>query len=231
MPTKRWKATVLFLFLFGLPFCPAPSSVLAQSEGDWWKPVTVERAGSQAAREPPADERGWRRGNRKGPRHSRGRPTVHVPKGHLPPPGTCRLWYPDRPPGHQPPPVSCKEAYAHRRGPAVVVHGGAPRSTSWRQRRAGDLVFRRPPPAGRRGGFRVRIIIDILGRRGIDRLDNWRSHVDAEGPLTGRWVSLGPARGHVLQIRADGRPFAELADRNGDGRVERLLLNEAVGSD
>ena len=32
---------------------------------------------------------------------------VSVPPGHLPPPGECRVWYPDRPPGHQPPPGPC----------------------------------------------------------------------------------------------------------------------------
>ena len=31
----------------------------------------------------------------------------NVPKGHMPPPGECRLWYPDRPAGHQPPPTKC----------------------------------------------------------------------------------------------------------------------------
>lgn len=30
-----------------------------------------------------------------------------VPPGHLPPPGSCRVWFPDRPPGHQPPPGPC----------------------------------------------------------------------------------------------------------------------------
>ncbi len=33
--------------------------------------------------------------------------TLHVPPGHYPPPGHCRLWYPGRPPGHQPSPVPC----------------------------------------------------------------------------------------------------------------------------
>jgi hypothetical protein len=33
--------------------------------------------------------------------------TLGIPPGHLPPPGQCRLWYPDRPPGHQPPPAHC----------------------------------------------------------------------------------------------------------------------------
>jgi hypothetical protein len=32
---------------------------------------------------------------------------VRVPKGHMPPPGKCRVWYPDRPPGQQPPPGDC----------------------------------------------------------------------------------------------------------------------------
>jgi hypothetical protein len=26
-----------------------------------------------------------------------------IPKGHLPPPGHCRIWYPNRPAGQQPP--------------------------------------------------------------------------------------------------------------------------------
>jgi len=32
-----------------------------------------------------------------------------IPPGHLPPPGQCRIWFPERPPGHQPPPAPCSE--------------------------------------------------------------------------------------------------------------------------
>lgn len=32
---------------------------------------------------------------------------LSIPPGHYPPPGECRIWYPDRPPGHQPPPGEC----------------------------------------------------------------------------------------------------------------------------
>ncbi len=32
---------------------------------------------------------------------------TQIPNGHLPPPGECRIWYPDRPAGHQPPPFKC----------------------------------------------------------------------------------------------------------------------------
>jgi hypothetical protein len=33
----------------------------------------------------------------------------NIPPGHMPPPGQCRIWYPERPPGQQPPPGDCEE--------------------------------------------------------------------------------------------------------------------------
>lgn len=39
--------------------------------------------------------------------HERGHARLNIPPGHYPPPGQCRVWYPDRPPGHQPPPGNC----------------------------------------------------------------------------------------------------------------------------
>lgn len=35
---------------------------------------------------------------------------TRIPDGHLPPPGECRVWYPDRPAGQQPPPFKCGQA-------------------------------------------------------------------------------------------------------------------------
>lgn len=48
---------------------------------------------------------------------------VHVPPGHLPPPGMCRIWYPDRPPGHQPPPDHCGKLQYRVPPGAVLVRG------------------------------------------------------------------------------------------------------------
>lgn len=48
---------------------------------------------------------------------------VHIPPGHLPPPGACRIWFPDRPPGQQPPPGPCHALRHLVPWGAVLVHG------------------------------------------------------------------------------------------------------------
>ena len=46
------------------------------------------------------------------PRRAERRVSAYIPRGHRPPPGQCRLWFPNRPPGHQPPPGNCLELEA-----------------------------------------------------------------------------------------------------------------------
>jgi len=65
-----------------------------------------------------AQQRDWR--------DDRGRSSYRIPRGHLPPPGSCRVWFYDLPAGQQPPPTSCREAqrYAYRYGGQVIWGGG-----------------------------------------------------------------------------------------------------------
>lgn len=42
---------------------------------------------------------------RRGERHRGAGP--RIPPGHMPPPGSCRIWYQGTPPGQQPPPGDC----------------------------------------------------------------------------------------------------------------------------
>ena len=41
--------------------------------------------------------------------HKNGYTHLNIPRGHYPPPGQCRIWYPDRPAGHQPPSGNCRQ--------------------------------------------------------------------------------------------------------------------------
>lgn len=45
-----------------------------------------------------------------------------IPRGHLPPPGACRIWYPGQPPGQQPPPLGCAQAMARASAGTWVLY-------------------------------------------------------------------------------------------------------------
>jgi hypothetical protein len=50
-----------------------------------------------------------------------------VPPGHMPPPGECRIWYPNTPPGQQPPPGNCAALSAQVPPGAILVGPGGRR--------------------------------------------------------------------------------------------------------
>ncbi len=102
--------------------------------------------------------------------------------------------------------------------------GWAPGYSSYGWSRASwpDVILGRIPllSGSRLGGPSL---LDVLGRVVLGRLVNRARYLGATGGLEGRWLDLG-ARGRVLQLRAGGRPLAELADLNRDGRADRILL-------
>ena len=78
-------------------------------------------------------------GDRRRPRGLSG-----VPKGHYPPPGECRLWFPGRPPGHQPPPARCSSLVGRIPRGAFVLYNskGYDMDYDWRReerRRRGSV--------------------------------------------------------------------------------------------
>ena len=76
-----------------------------------------------------------------------------VPRGQYPPPGECRVWYPNRPPGQQPPPTSCDRLAGMRLEPgAFILHGD----------QAYDAEYNWREEERRRPGTVGRDILDIL---------------------------------------------------------------------
>ncbi len=57
------------------------------------------------------------------PHHPPHHGEARIPPGHMPPPGSCRVWFPDRPPGQQPPPGNCRALRHHVPPGAVLVYG------------------------------------------------------------------------------------------------------------
>lgn len=49
--------------------------------------------------------------------------SIRIPPGHMPPPGECRVWFPDRPPGQQPPPGPCHQLKHQVPPGAYLIHG------------------------------------------------------------------------------------------------------------
>ncbi len=78
-----------------------------------------------------------------GERHEAEGAPLGIPRGHLPPPGECRIWYPGEPPGQQPPPLPCRDAMASAPPGSWVLYRPQREEVHARvvdQRRAGVIV-------------------------------------------------------------------------------------------
>ena len=49
--------------------------------------------------------------------------SISIPPGHMPPPGKCRIWFPDQPPGQQPPPGECGDLRYRVPPGAILIRG------------------------------------------------------------------------------------------------------------
>ena len=62
--------------------------------------------------------------DRRGDRGNRGYRTLHVPRGHYPPRGACRVWFEGRPPGRQPRAMRCDQLYGRVPYGAFILYNG-----------------------------------------------------------------------------------------------------------
>ena len=122
-----------------------------------------------------------------------------IPRGHLPPPGQCRVWVDGTPPGQQAAPTDCRTAMEQARGTRnarVVVGRGASTGT---------------------GTNRVR-------RGGAVTCENRRATYPTTAPMM-RWAATAAAGTRPAEVRRWNIPSAatpSINDFNGDGRPDTV---------
>ena len=99
---KCFLLYAVFFFIWSVIGCAGPGSVVVEGEDGR---VIIE-SGSGGAQYP------------QGPRGE-----MKIPPGHMPPPGKCRIWYPDLPPGQQPPPGECRDLQYRVPAGAWLIRG------------------------------------------------------------------------------------------------------------
>lgn len=148
------------LTLFAIALCLAAGPALADRDKDEsgkgrnraekredkrWEKEEKQREKEEKKREKQEKKRAKKDGDSYFHRHGYAR--LSIPRGHYPPPGMCRAWYPDRPPGHQPPPHKCNAAVPE--GAWLIAHPreqrGRVRITAYDWRNAAPSPP--PPPA------------------------------------------------------------------------------------
>lgn len=131
-----------------------------------------------------------------------------VPPGHLPPPGECRVWYPDRPPGQQPPPTDCRSARREAR------HTG------------GEVIYGDREDRYDRGGDDRYDHRASRNERCEDSEDCEYRERYARSRLPDMAWALADARDeHALELRrwfGESRPRARLFDADDDGKPEAI---------
>ena len=122
-----------------------------------------------------------------------------IPRGHLPPPGQCRVWVDGTPPGQQAEPTDCRTAMEQASGvqnARVVVGRGTGRETGKNRVRKGGAVT----------------------------CENRRTTYPTSAPLM-RWATTAASGTRPTELRRWNIPSGatpSINDFNGDGRPETV---------
>jgi len=153
----------------------------------------------------------------------RGHASFHMPPGHLPPAGQCRIWFPDRPPGHQPPPGACRTLSRRvPRGAYLIGYG-----RRWDYDDLGDYRYGRRVFDGRRlvGGHEIRDDIrDVRQahqelRDDVRQLQKDRNELARDRAELRRDIRTGASKKEIRQDRQETRDdLQKIADSKREVR-------------
>jgi hypothetical protein len=161
--------------------------------------------------------------------HDKGK--FHVPPGHLPPAGKCRIWFPDRPPGHQPPSGDCR-ALSRQVPPGARLLG---RDRSWsyddlRDRRIRGAGFERHPyrrSEVRRDVREVRQARAAI-RKDRQQLQGYREELKKDRAELRSDIRDGAGKREIRRDRREiRRDLEKIADQKDDLRQSRNRLESA----
>lgn len=141
----------------------------------------------------------------------------HIPPGHMPPAGLCRIWFPGRPPGHQPPPGDCRTLSRQvPRGAYLVGYG-----RGWDYEELSDYRYGRRVFDGRRlyGGREIRNDIrDVREarqelREDREQLQKNRDELIKDRAELRKDIRSGASRKEIVQDRREIREdLGKIAD-------------------
>jgi hypothetical protein len=167
------------------------------------------------------------------PAYAHGKDKFHVPPGHLPPPGKCRIWFPDRPPGHQPPSGDCR-SLSRRVPPGAWLLG---RDGRWsyddiRQRRVRHGGFERygyRRSEVRRDAREVRQARTAV-RKDKEQLQSYREELKKDRAELRSDIRDGAGKREIRRDRREiRRDLEKIADTKEDLRQSRDRLESARG--
>jgi hypothetical protein len=116
-------------------------------------------------------------------------------------------------------PIFCQNGSGHPTfGRDWCFERGYRLGSAWRRERIRDAAIKR---ISRATPVERAQLVEMLGTDLIERIEDGRTELQLEGPLSANWVD-SPAGGLVLRIQAGDQPIAELADRNRDGKIDSL---------
>lgn len=140
----------------------------------------------------------------------------HIPPGHMPGPGECRLWFLDRPPGHQPPAAPCRELAGQVPAGAILL-GNSIVSYQWLNSGNQQIATGASASVRLPDGQQI-VTLVVTDATGATATDTINVHISAGIPIP-------PAE--AVALRAEAGPDRRISDTDSQDGEDVMLDGSA----